>query len=155
RLFFGSSDKETLKRVHAAQVQPPSTYNPEVSPELDAIVLKALKRDPGDRWESGDEMAIALMSVSRVGRGRQRVAAYLAQVAENPTPTDAAIEPSATETIKADPGLMLFGDVAMPTPLKPPPPVTAFVPPPPIVATGATTPEKKRRPPTITMLVRP
>jgi serine/threonine-protein kinase len=152
RLFFGPSDRETLKRVHAARVEPPSKFNPDVSPELDAVVLKALKRDPGDRWESGDEMATALMAVSRIGRGRQRVADYFAYLTSRAIEGEVAVEPSRTETVKADPpALAFFADAVAPQPL------TAFVPPPPVV-TGpavAAPPAKKRRPPTITMLVRP
>jgi hypothetical protein len=80
RLFAASSDLETLRRVDACEVAPPSLYNPDVSLGLDAVVLKALSRDPSDRFDSGDEMAAALMQVERVGSGRQRVADFLAKL---------------------------------------------------------------------------
>ncbi|MFN8111950.1 MAG: PASTA domain-containing protein [Solirubrobacterales bacterium] len=38
----------------------PSTINPKVSPALDAIVLKALAKDPAQRFQSAAEMAAAL-----------------------------------------------------------------------------------------------
>jgi serine/threonine-protein kinase len=38
--------------------QPPSVYDPEVTPEMDAIVLKALTKDPDYRYQSADEMRL-------------------------------------------------------------------------------------------------
>ena len=78
RLFAARNEIETLRRVDACEVAPPSVYNVEVSVGLDAVVLKALARDPADRFDSGDEMAAALMQVERVSGGRQRVADFVA-----------------------------------------------------------------------------
>ena len=36
--------------------KPPSALNPEVSKELDAIVMKALEKKKEDRWRSADVM---------------------------------------------------------------------------------------------------
>jgi len=36
--------------------QPPSLFDPEITPEMDAIVLKALVKDPNYRYQSADEM---------------------------------------------------------------------------------------------------
>jgi serine/threonine-protein kinase len=36
--------------------QPPSNFDPEITPEMDAIVLKALVKDPDYRYQSADEM---------------------------------------------------------------------------------------------------
>ncbi|HXU68097.1 MAG TPA: serine/threonine-protein kinase [Polyangia bacterium] len=80
RLFAAPTELETLRRVNACEVAPPSVYNPEVSLGLDAVVLKALSRDPADRFDSGDEMAAALMQVERIGAGRQRVAEFVAKI---------------------------------------------------------------------------
>jgi serine/threonine protein kinase len=80
RLFAAATELETLRRVDACEVAPPSLYNHDVSIGLDAVVLKALARDPSDRFDSGDEMAAALMQVERVGSGRQRVADFLAKL---------------------------------------------------------------------------
>src|SRR2546421_4637175 len=48
-----------LKQVSEAPV-PPSAYNPSVPPELDAIVLKALEKDPARRWANADGFITAL-----------------------------------------------------------------------------------------------
>src|SRR4051812_15645584 len=80
RLFAAPTELETLRRVDACEVAPPSVYNHAVSIGLDAVVLKALSRDPSNRFDSGDDMAAALMQVERVSSGRQRVAEFLAKL---------------------------------------------------------------------------
>ncbi|MCA9538092.1 MAG: protein kinase [Myxococcales bacterium] len=57
RLFFGDNDFLTLEKVRAAQVEPPSRYNPDVPPVLDEIILRALARDPGARYQSASQLA--------------------------------------------------------------------------------------------------
>ncbi|MFZ5889528.1 MAG: serine/threonine-protein kinase [Myxococcota bacterium] len=57
RLFRGSSEAETLMRVMSKPVPPPSTLNPNVSPALDAIVRRALTRNPAARYGSARELA--------------------------------------------------------------------------------------------------
>jgi serine/threonine protein kinase len=63
RLFKGTNDVQTIERVRACQVPPPSAQNPAVPPALDAIVLKALARNPAQRWQSAADMADALDDV--------------------------------------------------------------------------------------------
>ena len=75
RLFKGGSDIQTLALVREAKVTPPSWNNPEVPPELDAICLRALARDPAERYQSCAELAIALDDVAhRAKWGPERVA---------------------------------------------------------------------------------
>ncbi|HNK44713.1 MAG TPA: serine/threonine-protein kinase [Pseudomonadota bacterium] len=56
RLFMGESDFATLEKIRNATVPPPSTINKEIPPELDRIILKALARDPNERYQWGSEM---------------------------------------------------------------------------------------------------
>jgi serine/threonine-protein kinase len=60
RLFHGGSPLETLERVRRAPVPPPSAANPEVAPGLDAVVLRALAREPAARPAGAAELADAL-----------------------------------------------------------------------------------------------
>ncbi|MDB4971102.1 MAG: serine/threonine protein kinase [Myxococcales bacterium] len=60
RLFKAASGLQTLEKVRAAKVMPPSALNPAVTPELDAICLKALSKSPHDRYASAAAMAEAL-----------------------------------------------------------------------------------------------
>ncbi len=50
RLFKGANDVQTIERVRRCEVPRPSLQNPAVPPALDAIILKALARNPADRW---------------------------------------------------------------------------------------------------------
>src|SRR5262249_51376645 len=59
-LFIVDSERETLQRVAEAPIPPPSRVNPHVTRGLDAIVLRALHRDPAQRFASANEMADAL-----------------------------------------------------------------------------------------------
>jgi eukaryotic-like serine/threonine-protein kinase len=51
-----------LKQVSEMPV-PPSAYNPAVPPELDAVVLRAMEKDPAQRFASADEFIAALEHV--------------------------------------------------------------------------------------------
>ena len=52
--------------------EPPSTLRPEVSHDLDAVVMRALAKDPDQRYDSAEEMDADL---ARVARGVARLAA--------------------------------------------------------------------------------
>jgi serine/threonine-protein kinase len=57
RLFKGASDYDTLSKVRTMTVPPPSSLNPKVPVELDAIVLKSLERDRNLRYQKASQMA--------------------------------------------------------------------------------------------------
>jgi TonB family protein len=63
KLFTGDNELSILEQVREARVQPPSLYNDEVTPEVDKIVLKALQKDPANRYQSAGEMARDLDAV--------------------------------------------------------------------------------------------
>lgn len=65
RLFEGADDFETLQNIRDMVMQPPSTFNAQVGPDLDAIVMTALTRDPEQRWQSAAAMQAALTTVTR------------------------------------------------------------------------------------------
>ncbi|MGC4119372.1 MAG: serine/threonine-protein kinase [Myxococcales bacterium] len=60
RLFFRENQLEILRLVRTAQVPPPSELNPEVPPELDAVILKALSREREGRFAWASELAARL-----------------------------------------------------------------------------------------------
>lgn len=60
RLFYSRNDYEILDRVRNMEIPPPSVHNPQVPPELDAIVLRALERDIHARFQSAGELREAL-----------------------------------------------------------------------------------------------
>ncbi|HEX6095528.1 MAG TPA: TonB family protein [Thermoanaerobaculia bacterium] len=57
KLFTGDNELSILEQVREARVQPPSLYNDEVTPEIDKIVIKALQKDPANRYQTAGEMA--------------------------------------------------------------------------------------------------
>ncbi len=64
RPFYGS--REEVLDAHLAQTPPPPSAWGWVSPELEQIILRALAKKPEDRFESGDEFAMALRGVDVV-----------------------------------------------------------------------------------------
>ena len=56
KLFSGDNELSILEQVREARVTPPSQYNDEVTPQIDAIVLKALQKDPANRYQTAGEM---------------------------------------------------------------------------------------------------
>jgi len=55
--FQGASPVETVKMVVHRPVTPPSQINPDVPPELEAIVLKAMEKDRARRYPTASSFA--------------------------------------------------------------------------------------------------
>ena len=60
RLFTGDNESAVLARIMAGIAPPPSKLVPELPPELDAVVVRALRRQPGQRFATARDMARAL-----------------------------------------------------------------------------------------------
>ncbi|MFI8850586.1 Stk1 family PASTA domain-containing Ser/Thr kinase [Streptomyces sp. NPDC053499] len=54
--FVGDSPVAVAYQHVREEPQPPSAFDPEISPTMDAIVMKALVKDPDYRYQSADEM---------------------------------------------------------------------------------------------------
>ncbi|MEV3929145.1 MULTISPECIES: Stk1 family PASTA domain-containing Ser/Thr kinase [unclassified Streptomyces] len=54
--FVGDSPVAVAYQHVREEPQPPSNFDSEITPEMDAIVLKALTKDPDYRYQSADEM---------------------------------------------------------------------------------------------------
>ena len=59
--FWGADDYELLCAIVTGAVVPPSTLHPEVPTGLDAVVLRALERDPAARFPDVRALAAALL----------------------------------------------------------------------------------------------
>ncbi len=55
RLFKSDSDVQTLERIKACDLDPPSTLNPGIPARLDEIVMRALARQREDRYQEARE----------------------------------------------------------------------------------------------------
>src|SRR5262245_19880638 len=60
KLFRGDTEFALMEKVRKAEVPPPSNFNRRVTPELDAISVKALARDVADRYQSAAQLAADL-----------------------------------------------------------------------------------------------
>jgi eukaryotic-like serine/threonine-protein kinase len=60
RLFYGESDYQTVEMVRNAKVPSISQQNPEVEPEFEEIVRKALARRVEDRFQTATDLQDAL-----------------------------------------------------------------------------------------------
>ncbi|HUS31153.1 MAG TPA: serine/threonine-protein kinase [Kofleriaceae bacterium] len=60
RLFMGETDYQTVELVRQARVPSIAALNPEVEPELENVVRKALAKEPDDRYQSAADLGDAL-----------------------------------------------------------------------------------------------
>jgi serine/threonine-protein kinase len=60
RLFIADDEPTLFSKILEAPVQEPSRVDPRVPRELDAVVMRALDRDPDRRFATAREMAVAL-----------------------------------------------------------------------------------------------
>ena len=65
KLPFNGETPLEIAMKHLSEIpKPPSALRPEVSPDLDMVVLRALAKDPADRFESAEEMDKELARVA-------------------------------------------------------------------------------------------
>jgi TonB family protein len=63
KLFAGDTDLSVLEQVRNAKAEPPSARNPEIPKRIDSIVLKALAKNPEDRYQNASDFQRDLESV--------------------------------------------------------------------------------------------
>jgi serine/threonine-protein kinase len=64
RLFAGDNESAVLARIIAGIAAPPSKHEPELPAAIDAVTLRALRRDPAQRFATAREMARALAAAA-------------------------------------------------------------------------------------------
>lgn len=77
RLFKGSSVEETRAKAEAGTFRSPSEIRSDFPAPLEAIVLKALERNPANRYQSAQALAFDLENVARALRADTSVEAML------------------------------------------------------------------------------
>jgi eukaryotic-like serine/threonine-protein kinase len=101
--FDGETPVEIAMKHLSATPKPPSKLRPDVPPELDMVVLRALAKNPDERYQSADEMEADL---DRVARGANVSAATVdtaTQVLRRPAAAPAADAATAATMIAAPP----------------------------------------------------
>ena len=59
-LFKGSSVQDVLEGITTRPIDPPSVASPGLPPVVDAIVMRALRRPPSQRFTTAEEMRLAI-----------------------------------------------------------------------------------------------
>jgi serine/threonine-protein kinase len=101
RLFTGATDGETLQNVLMRPIAEPSRRRDGVPAVLDAIVARALERDPAKRYESAEAFANELdRFLVEAPVADQAIPNLLAELASVPPPKPADLvgDPGATFT---------------------------------------------------------
>jgi serine/threonine-protein kinase len=89
--FVGESPVSVAYQHVREQPVPPSSFDPDIPPEVDAVVLKALAKGREERYQSAAEMR---QDIHRVLAGQQ-VTAPMAAVAETRAMAGTAVAPAA------------------------------------------------------------
>jgi serine/threonine protein kinase len=61
--FSGANTMSVIYQIVNTDPEPPSAHRKEVSPELDAVTMKAMAKDPASRFKTWDEFAAALAEI--------------------------------------------------------------------------------------------
>jgi eukaryotic-like serine/threonine-protein kinase len=93
--FLGDSPVAVASKQVLEQPIPPSKLNPDVTPELDAVILRSLAKNPANRYQSAEEMRADL---DRVKHGlpvetTPLLAAGATQVLDRPPPESTRVLP--------------------------------------------------------------
>ena len=101
RLFKGDNDYLTMAMIVEGDVPPPSSLRPDLPAALDQIIMRALAKDPGARFQTAYDLRSALESFAiehELRTSARAVADYLASLfGHRPEPwqdKDAPAEPS-------------------------------------------------------------
>jgi eukaryotic-like serine/threonine-protein kinase len=76
--FEGESAVAVAMKQVSQTPQRPSSIKPQVSPALDAVVMRALEKDPGERFQSADAFIAALDAAIKEGPAGDGTAAFAA-----------------------------------------------------------------------------
>ncbi len=91
--FAGETMTAVSYKVVYTEPIPPIKLNPAISPRLEAAILKALAKNPADRFQTGEELAQELVAI-RSGAA----SAPFSSLAPVPVDADATLGPSAVVT---------------------------------------------------------
>jgi serine/threonine protein kinase len=117
-LFADPDPDETLKNVRTADIPAPSDVNPEIPEVLDKVCLRALERDPDDRYQSAAKFLRPLtrfLYTSDLVIGPAELSRLVAQTcpASNPDILLSEHAPAASNPAGDDGGKHLGGTVVM------------------------------------------
>ncbi len=101
--FDGETPVEIAMKHLSTAPQPPSKLRPDIPPELDMVVLRALAKNPDDRYQSADQMEADLERVARGARVSAATVDTATQVMSRPAAAAVAATSATAATIIAPP----------------------------------------------------
>jgi len=101
--FDGETPVEIAMKHLSTAPKPPSKLRPDVPPELDMVVMRALAKNPDDRYQSADEMEGDLDRVARGVRVSATTMDTATQVLRRPATAAAAVGAATAATMIAPP----------------------------------------------------
>jgi hypothetical protein len=104
QLPFDSNSQFQVMLDHVvAEAPAPSTVNPQVPPEFDSVVQKALSKDPNHRFQNADQFRTQLEAVRDTLRAKNGAAgmARLMPVAERTEESEALAPPGQAQPVAA------------------------------------------------------
>lgn len=94
--FYDEEERKLVVKIAKEDPIPPRTHYPGISPQLEAIILKSMAKDPNQRFQSATEFEHALAALPEAGgAGAPAVAA--------PTPVGAPVPTAAPAAASAAP----------------------------------------------------
>ncbi len=112
QLPFTAEDPEELARLHR-EARPPSPrrYNPQITPELEQIIMKVLSKEPSQRYRSADQLGRVLRSIV------QRPNSYATTTVAAPSPS--STQPSGSRPLSSQPVRIYNTPQTVPSPMRP------------------------------------
>jgi eukaryotic-like serine/threonine-protein kinase len=101
--FDGETPVEIAMKHLSTTPKPPSKLRPDIPRELDMVVLRALAKNPDDRYQTADEMEADLERVARGARVSATTVDAATEVLRRPAPAEAAAASATAATMIAPP----------------------------------------------------
>ncbi|MFZ5439447.1 MAG: protein kinase domain-containing protein [Myxococcota bacterium] len=129
RLFRGANAAETMAQLFACQVTPPSLFRPDVPPEVDALLLKTLAKEPAARFARGADLVEAIETIVEqyhLPSGSRAIAGFVRALVpeaghaeglapdEEPTAALGAEQPATGKLVRASGAMPRWTDPSIP-----------------------------------------
>jgi TonB family protein len=102
----GDSELSILEQVRSPRLIPPREFDPAIPPEVERVVMKALKENRDERYQTAAELAVDLGNMLHLIRptpGAPELGAFLAELVGRDRPVSAAAVPSPRPAVTPPP----------------------------------------------------
>lgn len=110
RLFKGTTDFDTMQAVVEGEVPPPSSVRRDVPPVLDAIILRALAKNPNERYQTAEAFRAAVEGFGvehQLRTSNKALADYVVKLfGQRPEPWEADVKPVTEDTAVGERGVV-------------------------------------------------